>query len=144
MNITDFRRQYPQYGGLPDGDIAGRLYAQYFSTMDENDFLRRFMGPVPDSVFGVDRPAYSMTTDLDPTDVGTPPEPLMGQNDLPSLADLPSTQAPVDRTAILEDFDSFMPPARSAMELLNQRLPDPVIPDTPEISMIRALPGMAT
>lgn len=105
MNITDFRRQYPQYGSLSDSDVAGRLYAQYFSNMDENDFLHRFIGPEQ-----------------------IPP----AESDLPSLADLPSTQVPVGRTATLEDFDTFMPPARSAMELLNQRLPDSVIPDTPE------------
>lgn len=44
MNITEFRQKYPEYKDIPDQELADKFYNKYYSDMDRNDFMGKFIG----------------------------------------------------------------------------------------------------
>lgn len=44
MNITEFRKQYPQYNDLSDEELTKSLHKKYYPDMDYGKFTQEFMG----------------------------------------------------------------------------------------------------
>ncbi|MBC2741598.1 MAG: zeta toxin family protein [Desulfosarcina sp.] len=41
MQLSDFRKQYPQYDDMPDADLAASLHKKYYSDLDYGEFSQR-------------------------------------------------------------------------------------------------------
>ncbi len=65
MDITQFRRQYPQYDTLSDHDLAQRLHSKYYADrVDFDTFARAFGVPAAPTVTVVEPPAEQPTDSL--------------------------------------------------------------------------------
>jgi hypothetical protein len=42
MNIQEFRAQYPEYGDMPDQQLADSLYQKHYADMDRKEFDSKF------------------------------------------------------------------------------------------------------
>lgn len=50
MNIAEFRQQFPQYDGIPDGQLADKLYQKHYAgKIAREEFDARFLGPSGDA-----------------------------------------------------------------------------------------------
>jgi L-amino acid N-acyltransferase YncA len=50
MTLAEFRKRYPQYNDVPDGELAERLHRKYYFEMSFAEFARRIGYTSP--VFG--------------------------------------------------------------------------------------------
>lgn len=50
MNITEFRKQYPQYDDIPDQQLAQNLHKKYYSDIPFEEFSNKFIPPAPPGV----------------------------------------------------------------------------------------------
>jgi hypothetical protein len=57
MNLTDFRKQYPQYDDMSDRDLADALHGRFYADMPKNDFYQSVGIRVPSAGEDVARSA---------------------------------------------------------------------------------------
>lgn len=48
MNITEFRKKYPQYEDMPDEQLAAALHKKHYSDMPREAFDEKFLGKKPE------------------------------------------------------------------------------------------------
>lgn len=46
MDIQEFRQQYPEYGGVPDEQLATTLHQKYYPNVPYEEFKGRFLGSI--------------------------------------------------------------------------------------------------
>lgn len=63
MNILEFRKRYPQYDDMSDGELGGRLHKKHYSDIPKKDFDAKFIAPV------YPKPEVDVYGGVDPKDV---------------------------------------------------------------------------